>query len=99
MFKLIDKETIEKTTEGWSDTETLVRCGERGQIAGIGRNTDPPGLTKSLDTAFSAYYALALPEYCKDLEVDRKKADQLCPPSALMRQIGRVEEGRVSGSS
>src|SRR4051812_28323981 len=22
-----------------------------------------------------------------------------CPPSALMRQIGRVEEGRISGSS
>ena len=22
-----------------------------------------------------------------------------CPPSSLMRQIGRVEEGRISGSS
>jgi hypothetical protein len=25
--------------------------------------------------------------------------DPNCPPSALMRQIGRIEEGRISGSS
>jgi hypothetical protein len=26
-------------------------------------------------------------------------ADANCPPSAFVRQIGRVEEGRISGSS
>jgi hypothetical protein len=26
-------------------------------------------------------------------------SDRECPPSALMRQIGQVEEGRISGSS
>jgi hypothetical protein len=39
---------------------------------------------------------------CLKLEMDRlkKHEDELdCPPSAPMRQIGRVEEGRISGSS
>jgi hypothetical protein len=37
------------------------------------------------------------------LKLNSKKIDgsrvYRCPPSALMRQIGRVEEGRISGSS
>jgi hypothetical protein len=33
------------------------------------------------------------------LEQDFNSLHAQCPPSALMRQIGRVEEGRISGSS
>jgi hypothetical protein len=31
--------------------------------------------------------------------IDRERECMECPPSALMRQIGWVEEGRISGSS
>ena len=31
--------------------------------------------------------------------MQKRLVDCNCPPSALMRQIGRVEEGRISGSS
>jgi predicted RNase H-like nuclease len=39
--------------------------------------------------------------WCSEISrIERpRKSDQDCPPSALMRQIGWVEEGRISGSS
>ena len=39
----------------------------------------------------------ALNQIIRDAEIS--KQGPLCPPSALMRQIGWVEEGRISGSS
>jgi hypothetical protein len=97
-FKIIDHDTIEELGEGTAKTETLVRCSARDQIAGIGRDTVSPGLTKSLDTAFSAYYALALPEHCKDIEVDRKKAEQLIELATLtwVQFILDTQKGRQS---
>ncbi|MBD2751112.1 hypothetical protein IC232_31255 [Microvirga sp. BT688] len=81
-FKMIDENIFEHRIDGFP-TETLVRCTERDQIAGIGRDTTPPGLTKSLDAVFSAYYALGLPQHCSNLEVDRKIAEQLVEVGTL----------------
>ncbi|WP_336489692.1 hypothetical protein [Methylobacterium nigriterrae] len=62
----IDGDIFEGTTRG--RTETLVRCTLKDVAAGVGMSTTfGTGLTKSTDTAFSAYYAQAVPTVCPDL--------------------------------
>ena len=68
---LVDKGIIE------IDRETLVQCTERDIRRGVGRDVFSGGVTKSLDIAFSVFYALDVPNRCPDLRPDPDKTANL----------------------
>lgn len=69
--------------DGQKSVETLVRCSPDDLVLGIGRKGDGAGMP-AFDLAFSAYYALAIPSTCPNLEVDRDKAEKV---AALAQEV------------
>lgn len=76
-FKLLDESTIE------SDGETHVRCTERDIRAGIGLQPGGQGKTQSLGVAFSAYYALEIPNRCASLRSNKARAEAIIKAAEL----------------
>ncbi|RWA98302.1 hypothetical protein [Mesorhizobium sp.] len=77
---------LTKVEEGVFDAgdQTLVKCTERDQIAGIGLPvTLEMSITKAPHAAFSAYYALSVPEVCRDIKVDEALAESIAKAGIL----------------
>lgn len=77
---------LTKVDEGVFDAgdETLVKCTGRDQIAGIGLPvTLEMSITKAPHAAFSAYYALSVPEMCPNIKVDEASAENLAKAGIL----------------
>ena len=77
---------LTKVEEGVFDSgdETLVKCTERDQIAGIGLPvTLEMSITKAPHAAFSAYYALSVPEVCPDIKADEALAENIAKAGIL----------------
>ena len=56
-------------------------------------------LDRSLKAEFESYRKTLSTDGARPAFDERIERLLKCPPSALMRQIGWVEEGRISGSS
>lgn len=89
IFRLIDDGVYERPpSKKGAKPETYVKCTVKDAIAGIGRSTNDDGaVTQSVNLAYSAFYAKAVPSACPSLKADEPAIKKLI----LVSQAGWAE--------